>query len=320
MSEKKVDTEAHFGDAKYDYRQVKVGDKDAQGEVILSVFYTTKKMIIYRTKGNLIVSYSDYSERFSVLNAKKQEINNLIHLSVHQERMSDIKSDKEKGLEDLRAFYSPQLAHAYQMCYLEKYEEAVLIAENVRKGIENKITSKAQYTYFEYYLKYLSYIFIALVAVVIWSTFMKYENYEIHYWFVWHFYIGIAGVIGSFISAKEKVASRTVDFNIPVKRTIIDVKFRLLLGGIFGVLTVWLVYSNILTGIFTTRISDTLFLTGNATISEIITVLIIAVVGGFSERLVPDTLGMKSKKNINKTEENDQLEKAVAEAVARGQQ
>lgn len=325
MSDKTTQKPPEFGDKNYDYTKVKVNDEDAQGETILTIFYTTEKMIIYRTKGNLIVSYSNHADRFSTLNVKKQEIENLIQLSADQKILDNPNLNKEQELENLRTLYAPQLAHAYQMCYLEKYEEGILIAENVAKSIEdkiiskvrynnleNKIISEAQYTYFKFYLKYLCYVFIVLAIVFIWNSVVKTKEYEIQNWFVWHFYMAVAGVIGSFISAKEKVAKKAIDFNIPVKRTVIDVKFRLFLGGIFGIITVWLVYSEILTGILSKRMPDDLFTQGEGSVSEIITVLIIAIVGGFSERLVPDTLKAREKAAASPTKKiNSEIEKLL---------
>ncbi len=299
-----------FGDLNYNYNQVKVGDKDAQSELILNVYYTTEKMVIYRTKGNLVITYSAYANRFSILNAKKQEINNLLQYKINQEQ----KNNSEKTLEDLRVFYAPQLAHAYQMCYLEEYEEAILIAENIKKSIENSIISKAQYTYFSYYLKYILYVFGVTALFLLWNSLKIAEKNAIPNWFVWHIYIAVAGIIGSFISAKEKVANRTIDFNIPTKRTILDVKLRVLLGGLFGILTVWLVYSKVLMGFLEGQINTNLFGSGNVAFSQKITVLLIGIIGGFSERLVPDTLQAKLNDIPNKKDTNEEVKK-IAKAV-----
>lgn len=317
MSNETLTNTPQFGDEDYNYNLVKVGDKDAQGEIIISIYYTTNNMIIYRTKGYLIVTYSDCPDRFSVLSAIKQEINNLLQYKVHQDPIKNEDSSKrEEELENLRTLYAPQLSHAYQMCYFESYKEGILMAEKVKESIENRIKSKTEYAYFKHYLKYLAIVFIFLSILITWNNITFLKSYSIPNWLTWHLYIAIAGIIGSFISAKEKIASKTIDFNFPIKRTILDVKFRMLLGGIFGILTVWLVFAKIIMGILAQSVPEKLFSTTSCTpaFSEAITILLIGIVGGFSERLVPDTL----RTSLNKAsiaEEKEEEAKMMAKKI-----
>ncbi len=113
-------------------------------------------------------------------------------------------------------------------------------------------------------------------------------------------FLSFAGAVGAFISITEKIASYRVDAHLPLMRTRINSRMRIVLGILFGNILFWFLMSGMITLVETENLNFEDY-------PNILLCLIIALIGGFSERIVPDILGQKEEEYSKKIIKNQDV-------------
>ncbi|SDM21311.1 hypothetical protein [Kriegella aquimaris] len=161
----------------------------------------------------------------------------------------------------------------------------------LKKYLTNEIDSLARYYYT---LKSLTlFLVFVIVAIFVWFYESRLANSgELFIHFSENFsnsvYLAAAGATGAFISVTQKINNLKADLFLPQLRSNLDSKIRILLGALFGILLVWMIKSNFI------QIVDGSKLGFNSLDSALLS-LLVAAVGGFSERIVPDIFSKKEK-------------------------
>lgn len=180
-----------------------------------------------------------------------------------------------------------RLALSFAHAVMEEQEDKIQCFEDIRSFIANKAT---QYAHFVYLLSTLffsaSLFFCGLFALEIYGP-VEHESV----FFVWG---GILGTIGALISVLLR--SKNIEVDPYASRFYIALQAiaRSLLGFIFGIVAVLVIKANLLVGFADANI----FLISS-----------VALVAGFSERLVPEVLASIESRTlrIKKEEPNDSV-------------
>ena len=284
-----------------DLDTVKIGDKDSLGRAIQKIFIrSTRNAIIENDKEKkeevkyLIYETDDGILRYDALNefAKK--------LVVYSELLQTISVllDIDKSL---RGKYNQIVANALRKIF--ETNQTINLKEfltKIKSKIESNIFSIARLRYLKKCLNHI--LKIIIIVLLFWgyqsSIAGNYFFRDFNDIFSSIIYLAVAGAIGGFISISLKINVLPIDPYIPFKRTELDANVRIVLAMISGVLIYWFLQSGFVTFIATEKLNY------NSLNGKYLS-LSIAVLAGFSERLIPNILSKKENDFLS-TKENEE--------------
>ncbi len=273
--------------------KIKAGDRDSLGKVIKKIFIKSTrnkkgktaekevKYLIYETNDGMLYydALNEFAKKMVKYSSQLQFIAALLDIDI-----------------SLRKKYNLTLANSFRKIFeSEDNEELRLFFEELKSNIKKNIFSVARLRYLK---RYLSYILIVLSVVLLFWWYNStisgtYFFNDFDELFINSLYLAAAGAIGGFISITLKINKLEIDPFIPFKRTILDADVRVILAMIFGVLIYWFLQSGFVSFIVTDKLNFN-------TINGKFLSLSIAVVAGFSERLIPNILSQKESSILAK--------------------
>ena len=307
-----------------DISNLKEGDLDGNGVKIIRIHHKIVKnaedwYILYDNAwGKLSFGHHGiYVDRLSKI---KWEVTELIILAerlrlfnlttnVGQKLRMYLKKETQIELEKAKTSsksYNSIIASAISAC-LENDDGNVdpkLILSKVSSIIKGEAASKAKIMFLRLCLILVS--ILICVLLLIWGYESRIANSKSFYrefndYFMDTLFLSVAGAVGAFISVTQKIGQLDIDDYFPGQRTNLNAYIRIALGVIFGNLLFWILRSDFI------KLVDRESLQFDS-IDNILLCLLVAVIGGFSERLVPDILSQKvgeASKNIIVVEDQD---------------
>jgi hypothetical protein len=255
--------------------EVERNKKDSAGAQIREVYARRPpEYAIYRTDERVAIHFADDREQEQAqrsalvrLNPIRGEINGLI--------------DGWRQRESLRAkalCYDRRVGDALTLAFEQDVASAELLLTQIRTDIVDERMARARFLY-------LIYSFAAVALAIAIFAFMNsgsLYSFPAQSWNLW-FGAGV-GAVGAFFSIAIGIRGRTILTDMHKLNNGMDAVLRVVIGSIAAALLVCLVQSRAIT-----------FEIGAAKLDESgvvwLYVTIIAFIGGFSERLVPDLLG-----------------------------
>jgi len=288
----------------YKVKDYKVGDPDKNGVIITRVFHKLGKnndsleFIIYETDDNKLgfEGKTLYNDRLGNYELEIGEVINAIEIIESKEKSNHDNFEKPKN-RTVRNRYNNQFAALIK--------EAITIedVEKIRKHFINLLDKITGHTFSSVKSEYLDRCMrLAFLGLVIGLFFWFWQSGLIpvfklsktfHPVFVQIVYIGVAGMIGGFISVKVKIEDLKINPHLPYQRTMLDANIRMFLSFFFSVLFFWFLKSG-----FFTLINKELLVFGEE--DGTLLCLLLGVIGGFSERIVPSMLQAKEEEYVKK--------------------
>lgn len=259
--------------------EVEKDRKDSAGAQICDVYARRPpEYAIYRTVERVLIHFADDRDQEQVqrsamvrLNPIRGEINGLV---------DDWRRSERQQTKALR--YERRVGDALTLAFERDVASAELLLTQIKKDITDERMAWARFLYLTYSFAAVA-AAIAIFAFLNGEWFGRWYDFPADSWNLW-FAAGTGGV-GAFFSIAIGIRSRTIMTDLHKLNNFMDAVLRVVIGSIAAALLVCLVQS----GAVTFQIGEAkLDPTGNATW---LYVMIIAFVGGFSERLVPDLLG-----------------------------
>lgn len=269
--------------------EVERDNRDSAGAQICDVYARRPPdYAIYRTVERVLVHFADDRDQEQVqrsamarLNPIRGEINGLID----GWRRNPRRQDKARR-------YERRVGDALTLAFEQDVASAELLLIQIKKDVIDERTSWARFLYLIYSFGAVV-VAIAIFAFLNSEWFGRWYDFPPDSWNLW-FAAGTGGV-GAFFSIAIGIRSRTILTDLHKLNNFMDAVLRVVIGSIAAALLVCLVQS----GAVTFQIGEAkMDSTGNATW---LYVMIIAFVGGFSERLVPDLLGKFTAEPNNAT-------------------
>lgn len=273
----------------------KEGDLDGNGKKIVKIYQQGTN-----SKGDFFIFYEDKEGKLKYgakgdYHKKLVPLKNVISdLSQLTKRLQSFSLNKKGSA--TRHYYNGIIAGNISGFFsMDDFSEVEKRIELLKAEFTEEIKSLAKFNYIIQAGKVL--IIIFLVALFFWlyeTRLVDWNGLFIHFheWFVNTIYLSAAGAIGAFISIVQKISNVNVDKFLPDLRTKLDASIRIILGAIFGNLLIWFIKADMFNLISKEALN---FLDVNASLS----ILIVAVIGGFGERLVPSILSSKSQIKTN---------------------
>ncbi len=266
--------------------KLKKGDKDSLGDEISKIFY--RKTADEKKVDYLIYEINENDLRFDAITVLAKKLVNYSSIIV------DIQSSLNINPE-LKKRYNPFLANLIRNVFdSEEKTDFKPLFETLKKNIVGNILSIAR-------LKYLKLCSIFLFATIVQILVLWWYNTTISgtYFFrdfsldfINMLYLASAGAVGGFISVTLKISTIPIDPFLPYRRTRLDAIIRIVLAMIFGVLIYWFLKSGFVSFLDSSKLT---FNTSKGTLLS----LSIAIVSGFSERLIPNILNSEESKYVN---------------------
>lgn len=269
-----------------DLVDIKKGDKDVLGDVIDKIFY--RKTNESNEVDYLIYEISDGELRFDAIDTLAKKLVN------YSSSIVDIQSSLNINPE-LKKRYNPFLANLIRNIFeSETSVDLKPIFIKLQDKIIGNILSIAKLKYLKLCL-YLLLIVLGSALIFWWynstisgTYFFKSFNEDL----IRMFYLAVAGSVGGFISVTLKINKIPIDPFIPFKRTRLDAFIRIILAMIFGILIFWFIKSEFISFIDSKKLN---FNQPKGTLLS----LSIAVISGFSERLIPNILSRQENRYVN---------------------
>jgi len=261
--------------------QIAIGALDAAGASILSVYYKqTPDYAVYRTSERVMVHFADdpaeakaQSTALAQLNPVRGEVNGLI--DGWRSSGDPKKIHKEK-------LYDRRVADSLIAALQGDLPGAMALMVSTKQDIVDERTSWAR---FEYLI--VASVAAAVIAILGWLISADWFRQLVDLPSMAQM-LGFAaalGAMGAFFSIALGIRSRTVLTDLRFRDNSADAILRLVIGAISAVLLICLVKLKAVTiGIGDSTLQGSLDGPG-------LYILIVAFVGGFSERMIPDLLG-----------------------------
>jgi hypothetical protein len=257
--------------------EIEHGRNDASGAQIITVYARRPPdYAVYRTAERVVIHYSDDAALEKIqrtamaqLNPVRGEINGLI---------DSWRTSKREQLNVNAKQYDRRVADALIACLEDDPVGAAAVLAAIKKDIVEERTSWARY-------QYLIVASITVVVVVALALFVA-NAFNISQVSRTICYATATGAVGAFFSIAIAIRSRTVLMDLRVRDNSADAILRIIIGSIAATLLICLAQS----GAIDFRVGEAT-LQPDATAVSWLFVLIVAFLGGFSERLVPDLLG-----------------------------
>lgn len=268
-----------------DLLNIKIEDKDSLGRKITNIFIRSTyypiteedetservkavKYMIYETEDGQL-RYKAPSECVKKLMPYMESIQSITTLL---------------GVESsLRKRYYKIVANSLYNIFEEENEGAfTTFFEELRKKIEKNLYAIARLKYLKKYMLLMLYTGIIIAICLLFSWIYPFR--EIPY--VNYYYLASCGILGGFFSVVSRINRQPIDPFLPFERSRLDVYVRYVVAALSGVLIYWFLKSGFVTFIDAPKLGfqKNIFLT-----------LSIAVVAGFSERIVPAIITAKEK-------------------------
>jgi hypothetical protein len=285
-----------------DLIDIKIGDKDSLGRVISKIFIRSTRI---RTIENL----KEKGTKTSL-----EEVKYLIYVTEDNQLQYDVLNEYGRNLIP----YTGMLNQILELLQIEPFlhqkyykvlanmlrsifekaaegegeeEEFTDFFEKLKQKIERNIFSIARLEYLKRYMVIMFYVGIIVAVCLVLPK--LYKPFEVPY--VNYLYLGICGTIGGFFSVVSKINQLPIDPFLPFERSRLDVYVRFVIATLSGILIYWFLQSGFI-GIV--KVAELQF-----TESNMFLPLSIAVISGFSERIIPAIITTKEKeyfKSINK--------------------
>lgn len=266
---------------------IKKGDKDSLGDEINKIFY--RKTIDDKNVDYLIYEISENDLRFDARDVLAKKLINYSSLIV------DIQSSLNVNPE-LKKRYNPFLANLIRNVFdSEEKADFKPLFEKLQSNIVGNILSIARLKYLKLCLVFLL-IVLSQILVLWWYNSTISGTYffkDFSKDFINMFYLASAGAVGGFISVTLKISTIPIDPFIPFRRTRLDAIIRIVLAMIFGILIFGFLKSEFVSFLDSTKLNFDYP-------KGILLSLSIAVVSGFSERLIPNILSREEDKYLRK--------------------
>jgi hypothetical protein len=254
--------------------EIKDQGLDAAGVRIIEVY--TKKpphSAIYRTKQRVMVHYADddaeakqQAALLASLSQSRGEINGLID----GWRLSQKDQGRVGG-------YERRVADALEVALQNDPANALKVLTDVKADINDERTSRARFEYLAA-ASLASLIVIVLVWVVTWSR----PGMSDLAWMLWLSLAG--GTVGAFFSIAIGIRGRTVLTDLHWRDNTADAVLRVVIGAIAAAILVSLVKLHVVNVMIGDATAD-----GDVA-KDWLYGLLVAVIAGFSERMIPDLL------------------------------
>lgn len=242
---------------------------------------------VYRTQERVLIHFADDRDQEQVqrsamakLNPIRGEINGLVD---GWRRQQSMQSEANR--------YERRVGDALILAFEQDLAGAELLLTQIKKDVIDERTSWARFLY-------LIYSFAAVIVMVAILALLNSEmfgrngyDFPAESWNLW-FGAG-TGAVGAFFSIAIGIRSRTILTDLHKLNNFMDAVLRVIIGSIAAALLVCLVQS----GAVTVQIGEAKLDAAGGT--TWLYVMIIAFVGGFSERLVPDLLGKITTESNN---------------------
>ncbi|WP_340202410.1 hypothetical protein [Ascidiimonas sp. W6] len=293
----------------------RVNEKDVKGNTILRIHDQ-----LTDSNGNMIYSlYDNENHKLNFWAAANNSFNNRIvshryiisQLVRLGEQLFEYEKEKFKwfGLKEKNATNSIQNFNPYNAIIANIISSSIVDTpvipaikqfQDLKNDFKSQIISRARFVYLYRCLKMV--IFVFFMALFLWF----YETSMAHWLFFTHFadafvqsaYIAAAGAVGAFMSVTQKISLLKIDPYLPDRRTILNAFIRISIGMVFGVVLFWILKTDLIK-IFSMELLDE---TNVKTYYMVC--LLTGILGGFSERLVPDILSKEAGKDVNTSKSN----------------
>ncbi|XLS30798.1 hypothetical protein ACJD0Z_08185 [Flavobacteriaceae bacterium M23B6Z8] len=163
---------------------------------------------------------------------------------------------------------------------------------DLKNDFKSQIISRARFVYLNRCLRLATIVFSIALFFWLYESRIAGNGLLVHFSdsFLNSAYVAAAGAIGAFISVTLKISLVKIDPYLPDRRTILNAFIRIAIGMIFGLLLYWILKIDIVNILDPELFEDS----GASGGKHFIASLIAGVIGGFSERLVPDILSKKA--------------------------
>jgi hypothetical protein len=256
---------------------IEQGKNDASGAAITTVYAKRPPdYAVYRTAERVMVHYADDGAIEKIqrgvmapLNPARGEINGLV---------DGWRTSRRQRLAANARRYDRRVADALVACLEDDPAGAATLLEAIKKDLVEERTSWARYQY----LMVASGTVAVIVAFCLWLA-GAFDSSTVARALC---FAAATGAIGAFFSIAIAMRNRTVLTDLRFRDNSADAVLRIVIGSIAATLLISLALSKAIDF----RIGEAR-LEPDATLISWLFVLIVAFVGGFSERLVPDLLG-----------------------------
>lgn len=287
----------------YKVRNYNVGDPDKNGVIIDRVFHKyaihndSLEFIIYQTEDKKLgfEGKTLYNDRLGNYEIEIGNIINAIEIIEAKEEKGNITNQKHS--KEVRKRYNDQFAAVIKEAIsTDNVEQVKKLFAKLMAKINNHTFSSVKSEYLERCMR-LTAVGVG-IALFLWfwqsglTPIFKMSK-TLHPFFVQMIYIGMAGMIGGFISVKIKIEDLKINPHLPYQRTMLDANIRMFLSFFFAILFFWFLKSG-----FFTLINKELLVFGEE--DGTLLCLLLGVIGGFSERIVPSMLQAKEEEYVKK--------------------
>jgi len=165
----------------------------------------------------------------------------------------------------------------------EVEEDYTEILEELKQKIERNLFSIARLEYLKRYMTIMLFAGILVaICVLLPKQYISFETPVIAY-----FYLGVCGTIGGFFSVVSKINQLPIDPFLPFERSRLDVYVRFVIAALSGILIYWFLVSGFIGFVEETKLK---LIDANMPL-----LLSIAIISGFSERIIPAIITTKEK-------------------------
>jgi len=256
------------------------GQRDEHNALIKRIYYSGEKYIIYETEyGDLVYSCDAALE--------KSVIPNIINGFNRITALLNI-SDNQSIQTKYKLYLISILYRAFNGIPTEEIKSDF---EELMLKVKDNINSISRLQYLRYCLKY--FLYTTGIGLIFWlltsfpcirsSGFgcqIAFSND-----FILYMKLACIGTMGGLFSVYLRIKDIVIDYNIPKKRTETDAYMRMVIAGLCGIIIYWAVKTKTFFGFLPLENSD----------DHII--IFLALIGGFSERLIPDILTKAEQKS-----------------------
>lgn len=278
-----------------DLIDIKVGDTDSLGIKITKIFIRSthirniqnlkegEEQLQLEEVKYLIYETEDNSFQYDVLNEYGKKL--IPYITILHQILDLLRIDPF-----LQQKYYSVIASALRSVFEETGEEDFTgFFTKLKQKIERNIFSIAR---LEYLKRYMIIMFFAGITVVLCLVLLSFEVSYVKY-----LYLGICGTIGGFFSVVSKIDQLTIDPFLPFQRSRLDVYVRFVIASLSGIMIYWFLQSGFV-GII--KQAELEFTENNMFLP-----LSIAVISGFSERIIPAIITTKEKEYFESTKKTN---------------
>lgn len=257
------------------------GQRDEHNAVIKKIYYSGEKYIIYETdQGDLVYSCDPTLE--------KSVIPNIINGFNRITALLNI-SDNQSIQTKYKLYLISILYRAFNGIPTEEIKSDF---EELMLKVKDNINSISRLQYLRYCLKY--FLYTTGIGLIFWllTSFpcikssgsgcqMTFSND-----FIMYMKLACIGTMGGLFSVYLRIKDIVIDYNIPKKRTETDAYMRMVIAGLCGIIIYWAVMTKTFFGFL--KVDDHI---------DCYVTMFLALIGGFSERLIPDILAKAEQKS-----------------------